>query len=162
MKRGTATQVVCLFLLLAGCSRNRPPLLGVNASQRALITQSTDQLRAAFNQGACQDIYDRADAVFRLAQDPEAWMTQCEQMRKTLGAWQRFEPQLRGKFGIPLTVVASGPAVFGAGDYRVVATWHLNSGRAQLFSLFLKGGGFQMRIPPPATPIQHWSNQRFG
>ena len=146
------TALMLLLLLPSGCSNHNRPLLGLNASQRTLVGRSVDQLREAFNRGNCQTIYDEADPVFRLAQLPPEWLAQCEHIRNTLGTWRSFDLQMHGKLGIPLTVIAGGPAVFATGDYQVKTTWHLNGGRAQLFSLLLNGGGQQIKIPP--TPLQ--------
>ncbi len=121
----------------------------MNASQRKLAMASADRLREELNRGACQTIYDEADSVFRSSQIPLDWLAQCEYMRNQLGKWRSFNSQMREKFGIPLTIVASGPAVFSSGNYQVEVIWHLNGGRAELFSLSLEGNGRHLKVPPP-------------
>jgi hypothetical protein len=108
-------------------------------------------LRAAFNRGACWQIFDEADDVFRASQAD--WLDVCEQLRKKLGWWRSFHAQLDRRDGVPINrVVVYGEADFAKGRYHLETVWHFDRGRVELFSLGLWGGSEQIQIPAPRAP----------
>ena len=148
--------MVFFSLLLAGYSGN--------ANQRALVLETAgkprealalngaSRLREAFNRGACQSIFDEADPVFRLSHPRQAWLDECERMRRRLGLWLIFRTNVEHGPGVPLSVVVRGEGEFVVSQWRtranVVTVWHFDRGRAELFSLFWDAG--------PARPMGSW------
>jgi hypothetical protein len=129
-------------------------LAGCNSTSRAsnpreeLALAGASSLRDAFNRGACRQIFDEADEVFRASQTD--WLDVCEQMRKKLGLWRSFHTRWNHTDVVPIfRVVVYGEAEFSKGRYQLETVWHFDSGRAELFSLGLSGGGEQMQIPAP-------------
>jgi len=131
--------IVCL--MLAGCNRTD---YASNPREKLALAGAAG-LREAFNRGACRQILDDADEVFRVSQTD--WLDACERMRKRLGRWRLFDAQLRPTDGVPIRVVVYGDAEFVKGRYQVETVWHFDRGRAELFSLILQGGGEQIQIP---------------
>jgi hypothetical protein len=148
--------VVFFCVLLAGCSGNatqRALMLETAGKPReALALDGVSRLREAFNRGACRSIFDEADRVFRLSRPRQAWLNECERMRKRLGLWLIFRTDVEHSPGIPLSVVVRGEAEFVVSQWRtranVVTVWHFDRGRAELFSLFWDAG--------PARPMGSW------
>ena len=131
-----------VWLMLAGCNLRD---YGTNPREKLALAGAAG-LREAFNRGGCREILDDADEVFRVSQTD--WLDLCEQMLKRL-RWRRsFDVQLRRANGVPLRVVVYGDAEFAKGRYQVETVWHFDRGRAELFSLILRGGGEQIQIPP--------------
>lgn len=106
-------------------------------------------LREAFNQGACQRIFDDADEVFRISQIQTEWLELCERMCKNLGLWRSFDAQWGHAHCVPLRVVIYGEAEFAKGRYHVETVWHFDKGRAELFWMVLECDSEQIQIPPP-------------
>ncbi len=138
----TAVVIGIVCLMLAGCNRRD---YGTNPREKLALSGAAG-LREAFNRGACRQIFDDADEVFRVSEAD--WLDVCERMRKRLGWWRSFHVQLRRTNGVPLRVVVYGDAEFAKGRYQVETVWHFDRGRAELFSLTLHGGGEQIQIPP--------------
>ena len=128
--------------MLAGCNRTD---YASNPREKLALAGAAG-LREAFNRGACRQIFDDADEVFRVSQTD--WLDVCERMLKRLGWWRSFHTQLRRTDGVPIRVVVYGEAEFAKGRYQVETVWHFDRGRAELFSLILQGGGEQIQIPP--------------
>ena len=147
--------IASLSLLLAGCSgiaKQRALVLETAGKPReALALADVSRLRGAFNRGACQSIFDKADQVFRLRQSQHAWLSECERLRKKMGSWQSFRARVEHGPGVPLSVVVFGEAEFANGRWRtrtqVETVWHFDHGRAELFSLFWNGETIPMRAP---------------
>jgi len=131
-----------VWLMLAGCNLRD---YGTDPREKLALAGAAG-LREAFNRGGCREILDDADEVFRVSQTD--WLDLCEQMLKRLGWWRSFDVQLRRANGVPLRVVVYGDAEFAKGRYQVETVWHFEKGRAELFSLILRGGGEQIQIPP--------------
>src|SRR4029077_14155893 len=132
--------IVCL--MLAGCNHTD---YGSNPREKLALSAASGLLEA-FNRGACRQIFDDADEVFRVSETD--WLDVCERMRKGLGWCKSFHVQLRRTDGVPLRVVGYGEAECARGRDEVETVWHFDRGRADLFSLILRGGGEQIPIPP--------------
>jgi hypothetical protein len=118
-----------------------------------LALAAAASLHEAFNRGACRQIFDQADEVFRVSQTD--WIEVCGQMRKKLGWWWSFHARLDHTDVAPIIkVVVYGSAEFSNGRYRLETAWHFDKGRAELFSLGLRGGGEQIQIPAPLRAPQ--------
>jgi hypothetical protein len=113
-------RAVFLSVLLAGCGGNAKQralvLEGAGKPREALALAGVSRLRDAFNRGACQSIWDEADLVFRIREPQQAWLSECERMRKKLGAWQSFQAHSKHGPGVPLSVV-----VYGEGEFAKAA-----------------------------------------
>ena len=130
-----------VWLMLAGCN---PRDYGTNPREKLALAGAAS-LREAFNRGVCREILDDAHEVFRISETD--WLDVCERMRNRLGWWRSFHTQLRRANGVPLRVVVYGDAEFAKARYQVETVWHFDKGRAELFSLILRGGGEQIQIP---------------
>jgi len=147
MSAPRATFVAFLSVLLAGCSgiaKQQASVMETAGKPReALALAGVSRLRDAFNRGACQSIFDEADLVFRLGQSQQAWLSECERLRKKLGLWRSFQAHVTHGPGVPLSVAVYGEAEFADGRWRtrtqIGMVWHFDRGRAELFSLFLDG-----------------------
>jgi hypothetical protein len=141
------------FLFLAGCNRGqniRARVLDspVDEVHRTLAIEAVNNLRALFNNGGCLAIYTRAAQSFR-SQPQEDWLSQCEQLRESLGPWQSFNAQSTIRCGAPEPIVCvDGSSVFARGGRRMEVAWQLNGGQAQLLWLDLLDGNHRVLIPP--------------
>jgi hypothetical protein len=147
------------FLLMAACSHDRagkdPLDIPVDEGQRTLTVDAVNGLRDAFNSGACQSIYEQAAAHFR-TQSLQEWMSQCKDLKETLGSWQSFSAHLAERCGGGPSVVivcAGGNARFAKRIAQVDVAWLLDKGRTQLMWISLKKGqGAWVVIPPWRGP----------
>ena len=141
------------FLLLAGCNkgqniRTRAIDSPVDEAHRTLAIDAVNNLRALFNNGGCLAIYTRAAQSFR-SQPREDWLSQCEQLRESLGPWQSFNAQSTIRCGAPEPIVCvDGSSVFARGGRGMEVAWQLNGGQAQLLWLDLVDGNYRVLIPP--------------
>jgi hypothetical protein len=141
-------------LLAPCCSTVAPPetLTDGNGPRTRLAVESANRLQEQFNNRACDSIFDDADVAFRLLQSREEWLYQCKRIRDRLGRWQSFAPTTKEHLGVPFPTVVEGEAVFTAGDGYVQTVWHLENGRARLFSFYVRCGGEQTTMP--SSPFQ--------
>ena len=111
--------VVLFSLMLTGCSgtakQGASVLECAGKPREALVLNGVSRLRNAFNRGDCQSIFDEAELVFRLSRSQQAWLDECERMRKKLGSWRNFQKYLEYGPGVPLSVMVYGEAEFARG-----------------------------------------------
>lgn len=162
MRWGNSLVVIGLFgavsrgVLLTGCRAvaNQQAVVIETAGKprEALVLNGVGRLRDAFNQGACQSIFDEADPVFRLTWPRQAWLEECKRLRERLGLWTSFQTNVTHSPGVPISLAAYGEGEFAIGRWRtranVFTVWHFDRGRAELFSLFLDAG--------PARRLGSW------
>jgi hypothetical protein len=92
--------------------------------REALVLNGVGRLRDAFNQGACQSIFDDADPVFRLIRSRQAWLEECKRLRERLGLWIIFRTKVTHNPGVPLSIVVYGEGEFAIGRWRKRANVH--------------------------------------
>ena len=142
-----------LFLLLAGCNKGRNIAarvtdLPIAEDHRTLAIEAVNKLREVFNNGGCQSIYNGAAQSFR-SQPREHWLSQCEQLRESLGPWRSFNAQSTIRCGAPEAVVCvDGSSVFAKGNRSMEVAWQWDGGQAQLLWLDLLDGNHRVLIPP--------------
>ncbi len=147
-KRNAKTQLLlsvsfCAVFFFLACNRGSPTPTAllrkpIEASQRALAVKGVQKLRADWNDGACQSIYEQAALHFR-TQKAEEWLEKCWQLHKDLGAWQSFTPLNAVRCGAPeLVVCLPGSGVFAQGRKRLELAWRLQNKRPALFWLILQ------------------------
>jgi hypothetical protein len=150
----------------AGCRRPEKETIAASAIL---------ELRQMFNKGECASVYAEADPAFR-SQSEKNWVSQCEQLRHDLGAWQSF----RGKGaeqGLvdPRLRLVTGEAVFASGAYHLEMLWNVSVLPARLCFLQLGTDPNVITIPPskrhgpndaPTLPPAGWNQppslQRVG
>jgi hypothetical protein len=121
------------------------------ADQR-LALDAVQKVREEFNKGGCQAISDEfAERTNQLRQE---WIEGCERMRETLGSWQSFgaaSAYASARSQQPSTIFVEGRALFVNGDtretYWLESYWHVRDHRAQVYFLYLEGGGKQIALP---------------
>jgi hypothetical protein len=143
-----AVAIWCISAFFTGCgsaTRQRASIFdSAGNSREALALTGVNRLREAYNRGDCKSIFDEADLVFQLRESQQAWLTECEEMRRKLGYWPGFPARLEHGPGVPLSIVVYGEATFASGSWRtpvcLATVWHFDHGRAELFSLFWAAG----------------------
>jgi len=150
-----------------GCGKGAADLRN---PREKLALAGASSLREAFNRGACRQISDEADEVFRASKAD--WIEVCEQLRKKAGWWRSFRAQLDHTDAVPIMrVVVYGEAEFSKARYHLETVWHFDGGRAELFSLGLRGSGEQIQIPAPLhaprrllmdPPPKQWPTTSYG
>jgi hypothetical protein len=136
--------VAFVFLFVAGCNRAH--------EQQRLALDGIQKLREQFNTGACQAISD--EFADRVNQSRQEWLEGCERMRESLGSWKSFgsaSAAASSRFQEPPTVFVEGRAAFENGDnretYWLESYWHIKNHHAQVYFLYLEGGGKQIALP---------------
>lgn len=132
--------VVGLSILLGGC--NSLP------EQQRLAIDGVNKFRQEFNSGACQSIYDDADAGFRGVESKQKWASDCEHLRKTFGPWRGFSAVSCDRLPHePAVLLVAGEAVFAKGEYHLEAYWKVSGARARWYFLSLQRAGEYVCAP---------------
>jgi hypothetical protein len=115
---------------------------------------AANHLREAFNCGSCHSIYEQAAADFR-DQTPGDWVSQCKELRESLGAWQIFNASsaVRYKWW-PNVVSVYGAAVFAKGSRELGIDWRVDNGRARLMRLGFQETEYHWKSIPPLPSRQ--------
>lgn len=151
---GTVSSIA--FLFMAAChSHDRagkdPFDIPVTEGERMLAVDAVNRLRDAFNSGSCRSIYEQATTSFR-AQPPGGWMSQCRELRETLGSWQTFSATSAVRCGTGASgviVCVGGAARFAKGIREVDVASLLDNGRTQLMWISLRENqGTWVQMPP--------------
>ena len=154
--RVAGTVISIAFLFMAAChSHDRAGKdffdTPIAEGQRQLAVDAVIRLRDAFNNGSCQSIYEGAAAFFR-AQSLQEWMSQCNDLKETLGSWRTFGASsvVRCGEGPSMFIVCvGGNAGFAKKIAQVDVAWLLDNGRTQLAWISLKQNqGAWVQMPP--------------
>jgi hypothetical protein len=145
------------LLFLAACQKsnrlNKEMGAPVDKARQTIALQSTEQLRAQWNGGACQVVYEQAAAHFR-SQSLQDWLSQCAYLREKFGIWQSFISQEAITCGGPASIVClDGIAVFGKERYEVIIAWTMETRQPRL--LYLSLGQNEKAIETIPPPRQH-------
>jgi hypothetical protein len=151
---GTISSIAFLFMVACN-SNDRAGTdffdIPVAEGQRTLAADAVNRLRDAFNSGSCQFIYEQAGALFR-AQPLGGWMSQCRELRETLGSWQTFSASSARRCGggpSEVVVCVRGTAGFVKGTKEVDVAWVLDNERTQLMWISLRQNeGTWVQMPP--------------
>lgn len=119
--------------------------MAVNKTQMIAAVKAVDHLRATFNTGSCESIYNEASPMFR-EQSSLQWTDQCEALRKSKGDWKNFKFEWAQRCGTPqLLVCVIGYADFATESREMSVIWLLDGQSAKLESIELR------------QDDQHWS-----
>lgn len=147
--RSAGSALVLLFL--TACTWTPVPrTLASGGAYRAWAVDAVERMREAFNRGECASIYDEASEPFRRLEARQDWLTDCEQIRGTLGVWRSLRTRsASARQGFEAHV--DGTAVSAGGECRLQTTWTLENGHVRLFSLCLQSGN-RLMVPAPVSP----------
>jgi len=117
--------------------------------QRRSAAEGVVRLQAAWNRGACEEIFDNADGYFRRNQVRDNRLRQCAELRQQLGSWHSFQVKQTVTWPVgPVGIVwASGTADFDHGTHPFRADFNMKSSTARLWNMRLELEDRVVQIP---------------
>lgn len=150
--------IVFTALLLSSACRRHPhrdePFrrTKVDDGQKAKLVDAVSHLRAEFNTGTCEFIYDEASAHFR-SQDPKEWRRECALLKEELGSWRSFQVKVAEKWSEREPIVCViGTAEFEKQVQQIGIVWTLEHNGVQLISIFMREHDDQEWMEIPSRP----------
>jgi hypothetical protein len=135
------TVVVVALTILLGCNNI--------FEQRKLALEGTRRWQISYNQGACDEIYQRASAYFQSHETLARWQQDCSELRSRLGSLTEFQSESHvswpiGQVGI---VWVKGPARFEKGSGEARFDWSLKDNQPTLNNILLNVASREISIP---------------
>jgi hypothetical protein len=147
---------------LISCSHTpKLPVEEVDSQQQRSVLNGIQAVRGAFNNDACQSIYDQAGAEFRRGEQKEDWLQTCKQIRSNWGRWDKFTADAWNRPS-DQTIAVEGKAVFAKGECVLQVLWILDHEHTQLRWLFLSTGKEPTISAPPLPAPLHFDPRAHG
>jgi hypothetical protein len=146
-----ALTACCLFL--AACSANRVAVdkAAMTRELRRVGDEAAAKLRALFNRGACQSIYDQVP-LLPASRLPD-WNAQCHDAHRKLGEWSSVEAvSVSDCASGGRLVCVEGTAVFANGVRHSEMIWWVDEGKPRLLQWSLAGEGEVIQLPANPRP----------
>ncbi len=143
--------------MLTACSRH-PRVdddvhnVTLNDAQKTQINLALAHLKDQFNAGACQSIYEEANAGFHI-QTAQDWLRDCEQLRMELGSLRRVDvKETEGVANSPLQVLVYGAADFEKENQQICINWIVGDKGALLSWLGFRHNDREHWLGSPSRP----------